>query len=185
MIVAIVVGLAAAFGAPLGERANPGMSPNPAKAPWYFVGFQELLIHLHPTFAVLIIPLLAAAGFVLLPYLTADHESHGSWFLSPVGRRTSALAAAAAVLATPLLVILDDRFGGGTSSWLTGGLLPLLMLAFAVVGLAALARSRYGASTNVTAQAVVVLLAVAFGVLTLIGVWFRGEGMSLIWPWEP
>ena len=43
VIVAIVVVLAAAFGAPLGERANPGMSPNPAKAPWYFMGVQELL----------------------------------------------------------------------------------------------------------------------------------------------
>ena len=50
------------FGAPLGEPANPGMSPNPAKAPWYFVGFQELLIHLHPVFAVLVVPLLVRAG---------------------------------------------------------------------------------------------------------------------------
>ena len=55
---------AAMLGAPIGERANPGMSPNPAKAPWYFVGFQELLIHLHPVFAVLlIVPVAAVAGF--------------------------------------------------------------------------------------------------------------------------
>ena len=45
MSIAIVVLVAAVFGAPLGERAHPGMSPNPAKAPWYFAGFQELLLH--------------------------------------------------------------------------------------------------------------------------------------------
>jgi hypothetical protein len=52
-----------------------------------------------------------------------------------------------------------------------------------VVGLAATARRRYRASANVIVQAVVVLLAVAFGVLTLVGVLFRGEGMALTWPW--
>ena len=34
--------------AALGAPANPGMSPNPVKAPWYFVGFQELQLHFHP-----------------------------------------------------------------------------------------------------------------------------------------
>ena len=102
VIAAVVVVLAALIGAPLGERANPGMSTNPAKAPWYFVGFQELLIHLHPTFAVLVIPLLAGVGFLLLPYLSSDDEPAGRWFLSATGRRTATLAAAAALVATPL-----------------------------------------------------------------------------------
>jgi quinol-cytochrome oxidoreductase complex cytochrome b subunit len=184
VIVAVVVVLAAVFGAPLGERANPGMSPNPAKAPWYFVGFQELLIHFHPIFAVLVIPLLAAIGFVMLPYLSSDDEIDGSWFLSPAGRRTSALAAVVAAVVTPLLVVLDDRFGAGASGWFTGGLLPLGLLTLAIIGLVAWAKKRYETTTNVTVQAVVVLLAVAFGVLTLIGVWFRGEGMALTLPWE-
>jgi len=48
-----------------------------------------------------------------------------------------------------------------------------------------LGKRRFNASTNVSVQAVVVLLAVAFAVLTLIGVWFRGEGMALTWPWNP
>jgi len=104
VLVALVAVLAAVFGAPLGERANPGMSPNPAKSPWYFVGFQELLIHFHPTFAVLVIPLLAAIGFVLLPYLSSEDEPDGMWFLSPTGRRTSALAALVAAGVTPVLV---------------------------------------------------------------------------------
>ena len=72
VVVALVMVLAVAFGAPLGERANPGMSPNPAKAPWYFMGFQELLIHLHPTFAVLVIRF----GHLRYPYGRTDDEKH-------------------------------------------------------------------------------------------------------------
>jgi hypothetical protein len=44
-------------------------------------------------------------------------------------------------------------------------------------------RRRHGASRNETTQAVVVLFAVAFAALTLIGVFFRGKGMALAWPW--
>ena len=184
VIVALVVVLAALFGAPLDERANSGMSTNPAKAPWYFMGFQELLIHLHPTFAVLVFPLLAAVGFLLLPYLTSDDEPSGQWFLSATGRRTATLAAAAALVATPLLVIADDLLGSGPSGWFGGGVLPLALGAGAAAGAFTMARRRCGASVNESAQAVVVLLAVAFAVLTLIGVWFRGEGMALVWPWQ-
>ena len=183
VIVALVVVLAALFGAPLGERANPGMSPNPTKAPWYFVGFQELLIHLHPVVAVLVVPLLGILAFVLLPYLTPEDRPGGAWFLSPAGRRTALAAALVAAVATPLLVILDERTGAGTANWLTGGVLPLAGIAAAGAACAWWARGRGGAGGAEAAQAVVVLLGVAFVVLTVIGVWFRGAGMALVWPW--
>jgi len=174
--------LAAAFGAPLGERANPGMSPNPAKAPWYFVGFQELLIHLHPAFAVMVVPLLGAIAFVLLPYLSSNETGNGVWFLSPAGRRSSLLAATTALVTVPLLVLLDEMRAAGPVGWLTGGLLPLAGLSVFVVAFAALIRKRFGTTSAETLQAVVVLLFVAFAVLTAIGIWFRGEGMALTWP---
>jgi len=183
VLIALVVVLAAAFGAPLGDRANPGMSPNPAKAPWYFVGFQELLTHFHPTFAVLVIPLLAAVGFVLLPYLTSGDEPKGTWFLSATGRHTAILSAGVALVVTPTLVVLDELTGSGAAHWFSGGLLPLAILIGATAGYALLLKRRYGATTNEWTQAVVVLLAVSFAVLTVIGVWFRGEGMALAWPW--
>jgi quinol-cytochrome oxidoreductase complex cytochrome b subunit len=184
VLVALVMVLATAFGAPLGERANPGMSPNPAKAPWYFIGFQELLIHFHPSFAVLVIPLLAAVGFVILPYLSSEDEAAGTWFLSARGRRSAGLAAAVALVATPVLVLLDERLGSGASGWLTGGLLPTAALAAAAWAFHFIVRSRLGNSTNEAVQALVVLLATAFIVLTVIGIWFRGEGMALSWPWN-
>ncbi len=182
VVVALVVALAAAFGAPLGERANPGMSPNPAKAPWYFVGFQELLIHFHPLFAVVVIPLLGFAALLLVPYLTADDEPVGEWFLSATGRRTAALAAGLAFLATPLLVILDERLGGAAGGWIAGALAPGLALGLTLGSVYFVARRRLGATRNESVQAVAVLLAAAFLVLTVVGVWFRGEGMALVWP---
>jgi quinol-cytochrome oxidoreductase complex cytochrome b subunit len=183
VLVALVVVLAAGFGAPLGERANPGMSPNPAKAPWYFVGFQELLIHFHPAFAVLVIPLLAVTAFVLLPYLTKDDTSSGGWFLSPAGRKSATIAAALGFTVTPLLVGLNDLMGAGSSNWFSGGLLPLVLIIAAMGGVVTLLGRRYELTVNESAQAIVVLLGAAFAVLTAIGVWFRGEGMALTWPW--
>jgi len=190
VLTALVFVLAALFGAPLGAPANPGMSPNPVKAPWYFVGFQELLIHFHPTFAVLAIPLLGAAALLLLPYLTRDDEPAGRWFLSERGRRLAGAASLLGVTVTPVAVLLDALIGGaaqgvaGLPGWLTGGVLPFALLLACVVGFHRAARRRHGASVNEAAQATVVLLAVAFAVLTVIGVFFRGAGMALAWPWR-
>jgi len=187
VVLALVLWLAALFGAPLGPPANPGMSPNPAKAPWYFSGFQELLVHVHPVLAVVVIPLAGLFAALLLPYLTVDDEPAGAWFLSRRGRRLAAVAALTAATLTPALVALDELLGSGSAGapgWLRGGLLPLVVLVAAVAAGYRLARTRFGATTNEAVQAVVVLLAVALAALTLIGVYFRGEGMALTWPWR-
>jgi menaquinol-cytochrome c reductase cytochrome b/c subunit len=55
--------------APLQELANPNKTPNPAKAPWYFVGLQELLTYFNPMVAGVLGPGMAAAGLIVLPYL--------------------------------------------------------------------------------------------------------------------
>jgi quinol-cytochrome oxidoreductase complex cytochrome b subunit len=181
VLLALVLWLASLFGAPLGPPANPGMSPNPAKAPWYFTGFQELLVHFHPLLAVLVIPLAGLLAALLLPYLTADDEPAGAWFLSARGRRLAGIAAASAATLTPFLVALDEVLGAGGADapgWLLGGLVPLAVLVAGVWSGVRFARTRLGATTNEAVQALVVLLAVAFAVLTLIGVHFRGAA----WP---
>ncbi|MCB9377426.1 MAG: cytochrome b N-terminal domain-containing protein [Holophagales bacterium] len=181
-VVAGVVVLGALFGAPLDAAANPGMSPNPTTAPWFFVGFQELLIHLHPAAAVLVVPLVAFLALLLLPYLADDDEPGGRWFLSPTGRRTALFAALAGVLVAAAGVWLE-RSAGGASGWLARGLAPLLLGA-AFAALVAWSARRYSRATrNEALQAVVVAFAAGFVVLTLVGAWFRGPGMALVWPW--
>jgi len=191
VLVAGVTVFAAVVRAPLGPAANPGLSLNPAKAPWYFLGFQELLVHLHPLFAVVILPALGALALVALPYLgLGGDEQRGAWFLSPTGRRTARLAATAGTVSTAVLVLLDDLLLGGAgtptgdAALLTRGLLPAAgLVAVCVVGFRLL-RSRLGATRLEAAQAVFVFLAASFAVLTATGIWFRGAGMKLVWPWN-
>jgi len=180
-VVALVMVLAAMFGAPLGEAANPGMSPNPAKAPWYFMGFQELLIHFHPVLAVLILPLLAVVGFLALPYLAPAEVPEGHWFLSDAGRRSAGVAALLALVLTPIIVVWDEHAGLIGDGLVTGAVIPLAKLIVVCVLLAYWARRKAGPAEGV--QAVLVYLLMSFVVMTVIGVWFRGPGMALVWPW--
>jgi len=188
MLVALVLVISIAFAAPLGDPANPGISPNPAKAPWYFLGFQELLIHFDATFAVLVIPLLIVAALVSVPFLRYDAELSGNWFLTPKGRRLAIGAAATALIFVPLWVLLDE-YVIGSDGWLPGaaavisnGLIPFALLFAAVTGFYVLIRKFFAATRNEAVQSLFVLLFVAFTVLTATGVWFRGAGMSLVWP---
>ncbi len=183
VLIAVVVALAVAVGAPLGEPANPGMSPNPVTAPWYFVGFQELLIHLHPVFAILVLPLAGGVAGLLLPWLARGDAPAGRWFRSPAGGRSSAIAAAIALVATPVLVLASEVLDSGTG-WVVGGLLPTTGLAAGIALLTWILRWRFNLGHDETLQATVVLVAVGFSVLTVVGALFRGPGMALVWPWS-
>ena len=190
-LTAAVTLFAALVRAPLGPAANPGLSLNPAKAPWYFLGFQELLVHLHPLFAVVVVPLAGAVALAALPWLGfAADEPRGAWFLSANGRRTARLAALLGLTLTPLLVIADaivqgaGGASGGSLAFMTRGLLPLAALfGLCFWGFRQL-RGRCGNTRLEATQALFVFLATAFVVLTVTGIWFRGAGMGLIWPWQ-
>jgi hypothetical protein len=189
-LIAFIMLFSLAFDAPLGDAANPGMSPNPAKAPWYFVGIQELLLHFHPLFAVVVIPLLAALGLLLIPYFRYEDDTSGVFLMSQRGRRLALIGALTAFVLTPLWIVADEHwidFG----AWLPGlpppianGLLPTSILLAALFGFYTHSRRRYAASNNEAIQASFILLAVAFAILTVTGVWFRGSGMALVWPWN-
>ena len=55
--------------APLEELANPNVTPEVAKAPWYFLGLQELLAYFHPTVAGALTPIFVLVGAALVPYV--------------------------------------------------------------------------------------------------------------------
>ena len=181
-VVAVVVVLAATLGAPLGEAANPGMSPNPAQAPWYFAGLQELLIHFHPVLAVLVLPLAGLILWLALPWLVRGPVPEGVWFLSPAGRWGAAVGAITGALLAVILVLASERVTTGGMVWLIRGLVPMAVLAVALIGVWFATLRRPEATRADALQAVVVLIVVAFVILTLVGAVFRGEGMALDWP---
>jgi len=63
--------------APLEEAANPTKTPNPSKAPWYFLGLQDILVYFDPWFAGVIAPVLIIVGLMLIPYLDINPKGNG------------------------------------------------------------------------------------------------------------
>jgi len=188
VLIAILMIGSVAFNAPLEAGANPGLSPNPTKAPWYFAGIQELLLHFHPLFAVMVIPLVVIAALLFLPYWRYDSDTAGVWFCSDCGRKMSMVAVVVALIITPL-GILADEFFIDFAAWLpavpvivSNGLIPAIMALAGIIGFYWFVKKRFGATNNEALQAVFILLLVAFIILTITCIWFRGSGMALMWP---
>jgi quinol-cytochrome oxidoreductase complex cytochrome b subunit len=187
-LIAFVLVFSIFVNAPLENMANPGLSPNPAKAPWYFLGIQELLLHFHPLFALCILPAAWIIFFLMIPYVDNATENSGIWFISKKGRRMSIVAAAIAAFMTPLLIILDEFCLDfqillcGISSWITSGLIPTIIAVAAIIGFYLFMQKTYIATRGETIMALFVLLMIGFSIMTLTCFWFRGKGMGLTWP---
>ncbi|MCB8943660.1 MAG: cytochrome b N-terminal domain-containing protein [Ardenticatenaceae bacterium] len=170
--------------APLEALANPSHPPNPAKAAWYFMGLQELLLHMHPLAA------MALAGVGLLailfvPRLDKGSEGIGIYFRSSMGKWVAAMAAVLSLGLTPLLVLLDEWYIDLPSlfpTWptlISNGLLPFLLTLLGLWLVYTFMR-RGGKLTHSEALVgIFTFVFVSLIVLTLIGVFFRGANMAL------
>jgi quinol-cytochrome oxidoreductase complex cytochrome b subunit len=189
-LLAAIFLLSSLLDAPLRERANPSFSPNPAKAPWYFMGLQELLIHFHPFFAVVVFPVTVLAAALWLPYIKHDDTNQGIWFLSDRGARSSKLSLAAGVLFTVLFIGLSELLPDpevllpAVPALITTGLIPFLVLALSMWLFIKIIRERLTLNRSEVIQSVIVLMITSYTILTLAGIFFRGEGMNLVWPWQ-
>lgn len=187
-LVAFVLFLAMVWQAPLLEQANPAMSPNPTKAPWYFQGFQELLLHLHPAYAVFVWPLLTGVSLALVPFWRGSALPGGTWFGSRRGLRaavTGGLLGAALAVALVLADHYLTQSGGAaaTGTALARGLVPTLAGGGLIAGLHLLLVRVFGCTRAEAVAAWIVLLLAALCALTVVGVWFRGAEMHLVPPW--
>jgi cytochrome b/b6/petD-like protein len=63
--------------APLEEPANPTLTMNPSKAPWYFLGLQEMLVYFDPWMAGVVLPSLILVGLMAIPYIDANPLGNG------------------------------------------------------------------------------------------------------------
>jgi len=99
--------LSVLINAPLLNRANPDVTPNPSKAPWYFLNLQELLLHMDKAWAGVLLPTIALVFFAVIPYLDRSREAQGIWFGTKNSVRLTIVAAIYAVVVSFGLVILD------------------------------------------------------------------------------
>lgn len=172
-IATVVVALV--WDAPLEQLANPLLTPNPAKAPWYFLGLQELLHYFPPLVAGIIIPTLVVVALVVIPYFNINIQGEPFWATN----RKQRLRAFLIVLT--LLVVVLAMFKAWTvllPSALVGGL--VLYSYFISPGERSL--SEYLRTRPVSWWVMTWFIFVAV-VLTVVGTFFRGPGWSWIWPW--
>jgi quinol---cytochrome c reductase cytochrome c subunit, bacillus type len=172
-IVLVVISLL--FNAPLEGLADPSHTPNPAKAPWYFLGLQEMLHYFPPVVAGVLVPTLVVIALIVIPYFNINIEAEGL-FLKDRKRRLRIFYVVAAALSVFLFFF-----------HVYVALVPTLI----VVGLMLLASSeqpktpfsRYLASKPLSYWIMTWFL-FELAVLTAVGTFFRGPGWSWVLPWR-
>lgn len=76
-LTAVLILWAIALQAPLEEPASAVKTPNPSKAPWYFLGLQEMLVYYDPWMAGVVLPSLVVAGLMAIPYIDFNKQGNG------------------------------------------------------------------------------------------------------------
>ncbi len=176
-----------AASAPLREIANPDITENPAKAAWYFLSLQELLLHMSPVLAGLVIPVLMLVALMAIPYIDRSTEDVGIWFASPKGRK---IAVFATFYTTVCLVglILFDEYVRVRSLVSTPEVVPAWIVPVAVIGGLTFLLYRLLRRWHPNRREIMIGLftgfVVSYVVTTIVGIFFRGFGMHLTWPWE-
>lgn len=121
--------LATLFNGPLEALANPDKTPNPSKAPWYFLNLQELLLHMNPALAGVIVPTVALGLIAAIPYIDRSSRGLGVWFYSDRGAKIAIFTAIYSTAVCAALVALDKFFPLKTffsAGLQTGGFLNFL-----------------------------------------------------------
>jgi quinol-cytochrome oxidoreductase complex cytochrome b subunit len=178
-LIAFVAFLSTFFNAPLSSEANPALTPNPSKAPWYFLGFQELILHFHPLISVVIIPFSILFILFYLPKLKNIHPVEGVWFLSAKGQKLAKLAAITAAVLTPVFILLDEYLLTEITIFKYGVTAFVLLLIFMVLAGFYL-KKKQNINKAELIQTIGVFIISTFIILTLTGIYLRGEGMKLI-----
>lgn len=175
LAIALVV-ISLLFNAPLEGLADPSHTPNPAKAPWYFLGLQEMLHYFPPVVAGVLAPTLVVIALVVIPYFNINIEAEGLFrkhrklrlrifYVVALGLSLFLLVFHVYVALAPTLMIAGFMLVAGQSS-------PQSSSVF----------QRYLA-TKPLSYWVMTWFLFELVVLTAVGTFFRGPGWSWVWPW--
>ena len=162
--------------APLEGPANPLVTPNPAKAPWYFLGLQELLHYFPPVIAGVLMPLLVVVALVVVPYFHVNVQGESLWAAGGLRRLWLFLG----------IVIFILIFFAVYRAWTV--LIPTALIAGLAIAAYCLSsvRGRIAAFLSLRPLSwwVMTWFIVMAATLTIVGTYFRGPGWSWVWPWK-
>jgi hypothetical protein len=173
LIIAMVL-IALFWDAPLEQLANPLLTPNPAKAPWYFLGLQELLHFFPPFVAGILIPTLVLLALIVIPYFHVNIEAKPLW-----GQHAAKRLGIVSGVVVALLIVLAV-----VDAWTI--IVPTVVVAaLLVASYQSKATSGWmGALRTKPLSWWVMTWFIATAIcLTVVGTFFRGPGWSWVWPW--
>lgn len=189
VVTILLLAMSLGVNAPLEEIANPNTTTDPAKAPWYFMGLQELLEHGHPTLMAVIIPTILVLFVIAIPYLDNSSQGAGVWFTTRRGKRITLFTAIYTLVAQVAFILLDnflsprEALRGLAPDFLVQVVLPgTIMALIVIVPLLVLMRSK--PTAREVLLVLFTILIVSAVVFTLTGFLFRGPGFKLYWPWN-
>jgi menaquinol-cytochrome c reductase cytochrome b/c subunit len=172
----VLVVISLMWDAPLEELADPMQTPNPAKAPWYFLGLQELLHYFPPVVAGVLIPGLVVIALIAIPYFKINIEADGLW----TRNRTQRLRILTAVIFVFAVFLVAFK--------VYAVLIPTLLVAglmfFSATNPLTPGRLHRWLASKPLSFWIMSWFLLQAAVLTLIGTFFRGPGWSFVMPWS-
>ena len=177
VLACVLVLISLFFNAPLEGLADASHTPNPAKAPWYFLGLQELLHYFPPVVAGVLVPTLVVLALIVIPYFNINIEAEG--------------------------LFTKDRDKRLRIFWVVSIAFCIFLLAFDVIvalvpTVITVALMALAATTPVTSASafrrslaakplsfwIMSWFLFELVVLTAVGTLFRGPGWAWVWPWS-
>ncbi|HWR37782.1 MAG TPA: hypothetical protein VN622_18110 [Clostridia bacterium] len=172
-----LIALALVWDAPLEGLADPMHTPNPAKAPWYFLGLQELLHYFPPVVAGVLIPTLVIIALIIIPYFNVNVEGKGL-FLEDRARRLRIFASV--LLSLSVFLIMFHVYIALVPTLIVAVLMVMAARQAAKPG----AEPRRGLAAKPLSFWIMTWFLAELVLLTAIGTFFRGPGWSWALPWR-
>ena len=195
MLLLVVVSVL--FNAPLTERANPNQTPNPSKAPWYFLNLQELLLHMNAGVAGVIIPTVALVALAAIPYFDRSPLGVGILGTSAKGRKIAGFTAVYTTVVLVGMIVLDELSGRtqfgiqiilrgqfNAPEFVYNQIVPVGIILVTIGVLIALVQVIFKPTRREMIIALFTGFVVTYIVLTISGTSFRGPGQDLVFPWD-
>jgi menaquinol-cytochrome c reductase cytochrome b/c subunit len=163
--------------APLEGIADPMHTPNPAKAPWYFLGLQELLHYFPPMVAGVLVPGLVVGALIVIPYFNINIEGESLWARD---RKRRLMVIGVALVLFCIFLLVFDVIVALVPTILIGG----LMLWSARLSAESPKLFHRWLASKPLSFWIMSWFLVELTILTVVGTFFRGPGWSWVLPWQ-